>query len=401
MNKTIIKSVVVRVSIACMLLVSLTLQAQENTTGQKEDDSFLTSQYNAEKAFKPFIALETWGTYSIDNGNATTETADRLDVSLRRFRFGASGLPYSWLSYSFQLHADRLGEDNYAFTKGRYSGVGIWNAFLTAKLLKESELLNLQAGYYWAAISRQFNTSPWAVVSFDKTRAGWFLRSFVTGVGNGIESGIGLGGLKNFENIGISYRIGTFEPGAYATKGNAGRLYTGRVMINIGEPEQKKYAYMLSGNQWNKSTGVTLGFGASTQNNGKLSDTTIWNNSMAYGADILINYKGLSIDGEYYLMKRTAENVADFDGSQYHVQIGYNIPVKKTFVEPCFTYEKYEGEGNKALFKQIGNDVTYDIGVNWYLDGQKIELSLHYVMQEGSISDALGDYIGTAFQIKL
>ena len=401
MKRTMMKSIVVRGSIAFMLLVSLTVKAQEQTSETKEDDRFLISKYNAEKAFKPFIALETWGTYSIDNGNATVETADRFDVSLRRFRFGTSGSPYSWLSYSFQLHADRLGEDNYAFTKGNYGGIDIWNAYLTAKLLKESELLNLQAGYYWAAISRQYNTSPWAIGTFDKTRAGFYLRSFMTGKGNGIESGIGLGGLKNFDNFGISYRIGTYEPSAYAIRANSGRLYTGRVMFSIGDPEQKKYKYMLSGNHWGKRTGITIGLGVSSQNNGKLTDTTAWDNSMAYGADILINYKGLHIDGEFYLMKRTADNVDDFDGSEFHLQVGYNIPVEKTFVEPSFTYEKYEGEGNKSLFKQIGDDVTYDIGVNWYLDGQKIKLSLHYVMQEGSISDALGDYIGTAFQIKL
>jgi hypothetical protein len=401
MKRTMILSIVVRGSIVSMLLLSLTVKAQDKTVETKNEDSFLTSQYNAEKAFKPFIALETWGTYNLDNGNATTETANRFDVSLRRFRFGASGTPYSWLSYTFQLHADRLGEDNNAFTKGSYGGIDIWNAYMTAKLLKESELLNVHAGYYWAAISRQYNTSPWAVGTFDKTRAGFYLRSFMTGKGNGIESGVGFGGLKNFEKFGISYRIGTYEPAAYVTKENSGRLYTGRLMVSIGDPEQKKYSYMLSGNQWAKRTGVTLGFGASSQNDGKLTDTTTWDNSMAYGADILINYKGLRVDGEYYLMKRTAENVDDFDGREFHVQIGYSIPVKKTFIEPSFTYEKYEGEGNKGLFKQIGDDVTYDIGLNCYLDGQKIKLSLHYVMQEGSISKAIGDYIGTAFQIRL
>jgi hypothetical protein len=384
-----------------MLLVSLTVKAQDKTLEMKSVDSFLTSQYDAEKAFKPFIALETWGTYNLDNGNATTVTANRFDVSFRRFRFGASGTPYSWLSYTFQLHADRLGEDNFAFTKGSYGGIDIWNAYMTAKLLKESELLNVHAGYYWAAISRQYNTSPWAVSSFDKTRAGFYLRSFMTGKGNGIESGVGLGGLKNFEKFGISYRIGTYEPAAYIIKENSGRLYTGRLMVSIGEPEQQKYSYMLSGNQWGKRTGVTLGFGASTQNSGKLTDTTSWDNSMAYGADILINYKGLRIDGEYYFMKRTAKNVDDFDGSEFHIQNAYSIPLKKTFIEPSFTYEKYEGTGNKALFKQIGDDETYDIGVNWYLDGQKIKLSLHYILQEGSISEAIGDYIGTAFQIRL
>ena len=386
--------------IVLSLLIFQKVKAQENTIESKEEESFLTLKYNEKKAFKPNIALEIWGTYNLHNKN-TDEKNNRFDVSLRRFRFGASGSPYSWLSYSFQFHADRLGEDNYAFTKGSYGGIDIWNAYITVKLLKESELLNVHAGYYWAAIGRQFNTSPWAVGSFDKTRAGWFLRSFITGKGNGIESGVGVGGLINFNNFGISYRVGTYEPKAYATDENSSRLYTGRVMFSFGIPEQKKYSYMLSGNQWGKRTGVTVGLGISNQNNGKLTDTIIWKNSMAYGTDVLINFKGLRIDGEYYLMKRTAKKMDDFDGSEFHVQAGYDIPLKNTFLEPSFTYEKYLGKGNTTLFKYIGDDVTYDMGINWYLTEQKVKLSLHYVMQEGSISAALGDFLGMAFQIKI
>lgn len=395
------RSIIVGGSIAYLLLTTLHANAQEETHEMNNSMSFLNPRYDAEKAFKPYIAMETWGTYSIANSNTATEIANRFDVSLRRFRFGASGSPYYWLQYSFQFHADRLSEDSYAFTKGSYAGIDIWNAYITAKLLKESEFLNVHAGYYWAAISRQFNTSPWAISSFDKTRAGWYLRSFTTGKGNGIESGIGLGGLKNFKRFGIGYRIGSYEPASYATKGSASRLWTTRLMLSLGDAEQLKYGYMLSGNQWNKRTGITFGFGAATQSHGKLTDTTTWSNSSAYGADVLINYKNLQISGEYFLMNRTAAGSADFRGKEYNATIGYNIPLKKTLLEPTVTYEKYEGEGNKLLFKQIGDDVTYDVGVNWYIDGKKAKLSLHYIIQEGSISNALGDYIGSAIQIKL
>lgn len=387
--------------ITLALTASFQAMAQEASNEQQEGNNISISQCNANKVYQPFLALETWATYNISGNNSTTENHDRLDISLRRLRFGASGQPYSWLKYSFHMHADRLGEDSYAHTKGSYGGIGIWNAYITAQLLPQSHLIYLHAGYYWAAISRQFNTSPWAVNSFDKTRAAWFLRSFVTGKSNGIESGIGLGGLKNFEKFGISYRVGTYEPNAYNNPENSDRLYTGRLMFTFGTPEQKTYKYMLSGNQWGKRNGVTIGLGGSSQHNGKLTDTTTWDNSMAYGADILINYKGLSIDGEYYLMKRNAQKAPDFEGNQHHVSVRYNIAVKQTFIEPSFTYEKYKGEGNKALFKQIGNDETFDVGINWYLNGQRIKISLHYVMQVVSISDPLGNYIGTALQIKL
>ncbi len=102
----------------------------------------------------------------------------------------------------------------------------IWNAYVTAKVLRKSDLLNIHAGYYWAAITRQFNTSPWAVSGFDKTRACWYLRSFTTGKGNGIESGVGLGGLQNWKGFGISYRLGVYEPEAFACADKSSRLVT-------------------------------------------------------------------------------------------------------------------------------------------------------------------------------
>jgi hypothetical protein len=286
--------------------------------------------------------------------------------------------------------------------KVRMGGIDIWNAYITAKLSKNSELLNLHAGYFWAAISRQYNTSPWAVGSFDKTRSGWYLRYFMTGKGNGIESGLALGGLKNFDNFGISYRVGRYEPAAFESSQHASRLYTGRVMLSFGDPEEKSYKYMLSGNQWTKRNGVTLGFGASTQADGVVNDTTYFSSNAAYGADILINYGGLRIDAECYKMKRKADGFDDWDGTEWHVYAGYTfLYKKKRFIEPAVCYEKCKGEGEKALFKYVGDDYTLDIGINYYLNKSNLKLALHYVMQDGSMSSNVGDYLGLACQFKL
>ncbi len=356
---------------------------------------------NKEKLFKPYFAIETWATYSTGEEKGGVEYDDRADITFRRFRFGGSGNPISWLKYSFQFNADRLGQDSYSSIKGSYGGVSIWNAYITAKLLKNSQLLNLHAGYFWAAISREFNTSPWAVASYDKTRSAWFLRSFVTGKGNGIESGIGLGGIKNFNNFGISYRIGTYETAKYANKENASRLYTGRFMFSFGDPEQTKYKYMLSGNSWKKRKGVTIGFGGSTQSDGYLSENTYFDKSTAYGGDIAFDYSGIRIDAEYFKMKRTMDGVDDFDGTEYHLRLAYNFIAGNKYLEPTITYDKFEGEGNSSLFNHIGDDYTYDVGINWYVSKSNLKLSLHYVIQDGSASARVGDYLGVACQFKL
>ena len=400
MKRKITSPNIVRVIIICMLHITLILKAQETTKAE----SAVSAQFfevNKEKMFNPVVALESWVTYSMGEVKNSSEYANRTDVSFRRFRFGASGTPYSWLKYNFQLYLDRLGEDAFASTKGSYGNIGIWNANITAKLIKESELLNIETGYFWAAISREYNTSPWAVGAFDKTRACWYMRNFITGTGNGIVSGIALGGLKYFNKFGISYRIGTYEPDLYQSKEFASRLYTGRIMFSFGDPEETVYKYMLSGNQWGKRKGITIGIGASTQSDGKLSDTTFFDMSNAYGADILINYEGLHIDGEYFMFDRKAIGTENFNGIEYHIRAGYSLVVAGKYIEPVITYEKYKGEGAKSLYKYIGDDYTYDLGINWYMNKDKLKLALHYVIQSGSTSPNTGDYIGLACQIRL
>lgn len=346
--------------------------------------------------FKPIVAFQTYATFSMIDAQTGTDKANQTDVEFRRIRFGASGAPYKRLKYNFQLHFDRLGESVYSFAKGNYGGVKVWNAYLSYQLLNQNALLNLHLGYFWAATSREYNTSPWAIGSFDKVRATWYLRHFMSGKGNGIESGVGLGGLKNFDHWGMNYRIGTYETDAYSSISFSNRLYTARVAFSIGELEQKKYKYMLSGNQWGKRNGITLGFGGSTQKNGMLDSNSslFFKKSLTYGADILFDYKGFRFDAEYFLLKREVQNSESFHGSEWHIRAGYLIPVKGKLIEPSITYDYYEGNGNRLVYKYIGDDCTLDIGVNYYLNKDKLKLSAHYMMQNGTVNSNTGDLLG-------
>ncbi|MCW3807985.1 porin [Plebeiibacterium marinum] len=387
----------------CMFFTLFAFVSNKNVVAQTKADGITSSllEINKKGLFKPIVGIELWETYSMGEEKGGIKYDNRSDVYFRRLRFGGSGSPYSWLKYHFQLQIDRLGEDSYASTKGSYTGIGLWDAYITARIFKDSELLNFHAGYYWAAISREYNTSAWSMGSFDRNRANWYMRTFMTGKGNGIESGLGFGGLKNFKGFGFAYRVGTFEPKAYSSAEISSRLYTAHLLLSFGEPEQKAYKYRLSGNHWRKRKGLTLGFGGAKQNKGQLSDGVSFNKSQAYGADLLFNYAGLRIDGEYFKFSRKATALSDYDGTEWHLRVGYSFLVSGKYLEPVLTYDSYEGKGEKALFNHIGDDNTLDVGINWYLNKDKLKVSLHYLVQEGSASANIGDYLGVGCQFRL
>lgn len=388
---------VILTSFLWMMLVR-TMKAEEV---EQDNEAPALFELNQDKMFKPVVALETWATYSSGEKNGEGLCDERTDVYFRRFRFGATGQPYPFLKYSFVLHSDRVGEDIFASTKGSYKGVGLLYAYTTLKLLKNSDALNLHLGHFWAGVSRDFITSSWSVSGLDRFYSTYYQRYFIAGTGNGITSGVALGGVQNFDNMGISYRVGVYEPDAYLSAEHSSRLYTGRAMWTIGDPEQTNYKYLLSGNQWCNRRGVTLGVGASTQQDGVVSDSLLFDHSSSYGADVLFNYDGLAVQCEYYMMQRCATDYNTFEGSMFNIRMSYNIKVKSTFVEPIISYDTYQGTGDKALFRLVGDDSTVDLGVNWYLNKDKLKLALHYVMQEGSAACNIGDYLGAVFQFKL
>lgn len=382
-----------------LLLLSIISPTVVQSQSEK-NNTFTFTEFQKDKAFQPVVAVESWLTYTMNAGNEDADYTNRASASFHRLRFGAKGSPYSWLSYAIEFSLDRLGEDPYSAVRGSYNGLDIWKALVTAKLSK-NDLLHLHAGYYWAAISLDYTTSPWAVSSFDKPRSDWYLRNFMTGKGNGIETGIGLGGLKNFDGFGINYQLGAFAPSAFHGTEHANPLLTGRVMFSFGDPEQKTYKIRHSGNHWNSRNSLTIGFGGATIGEVDNGSNIAFDRANAYGADISATKGGFKVEAEYYKMNREYSGSPDFEGTEWFVRLGYNIPFKGTFVEPSVSYDHYEGEGESSLFRFIGDDATFDAGVNWYLNRDKLKLSLHYLNQHGSISENLGDFIGMALQVRL
>ncbi len=341
---------------------------------------------------EPIAIAEIWSTYSYGESMNNETYANQYDIHFRRLRFGAKGKANKWLKYSFLIDADRLGENKFASTKNKYQGVGLWCAMMSVKLSKTSNLMNLHTGYYNIAVSRESYTAFKTLGTLDKVQPDWYLRQFITGKGNGIETGIGLAGDKYFDKFGFSYRTSIFIPESYHSATNNSLLCTYRVMASIGDNSSKTHSYLIKNQNWKNQKQIEFGVGGSYQHNGYLNDSLTFKKSGSFGSDILLHYHNFIIDGSYYRLFREANYIPDFSAFIWHVRSSYNFMLFQEHLEFCLSYQEYSGNGNKVLYKYIGGDLTIDSGFNWYVNNEKVKIALHYINQSGDASMNVGDY---------
>ena len=381
------------IACACFSFIS-GAQAQESHW-MKPDSLF--------KFVQPTAQMQLWATYSmgekaqkVDNG-PLEPVQDRLGFLIRRARFGFKGRPYKKLTYALSVQYDNLGKDKYSAVRGgtNTGTLGILDAYLTWQLTN-NELLFVTTGYFQPQISRECITGDLLVNSLDKSPSQTYIRQHIDGKNYGRVVGLNLGGLKRNGSITLGYNVGIFNNNSTAT--DAGPETSGyywspltveRVTLTIGDPESKNYSINYDANNYySKRKGITLGGYASQQGR-----TDIFNSNTAMGFDVLLNYKGLNLDGEWSLLERRTE-AGNYSSQTGHVRAGYNfIVAKKYFLEPMFMAMAFDGDEGGQF---SGSDHQFDVGVNWYLNKKSCKLSAHYLWQEGSGDNGYTD--GVTFQ---
>ena len=222
------------------------------------------------------------------------------------------------------------------------------------------------------------------------------------GKGNGIENGILLSENKNNKKTGFEYRFGVFEPAAFSSNMLINRIYTTRLSITTGNlNSENKYCTIISRNPkiWEKS--LTIGFGASFQSKGSTSALTEFKNSKSFGSDILLNIYNFWIDSEYYFFTRSGYENTIFNGKEWHIKSGYNLPLKNFMIEATFSYDRFFGRGNNQLYRYIGLDETADVGMNFFANNEKIRYALHYLYKNHQTENVRGNFMIASFTFKL
>ena len=355
------------------------------------------------KFVQPTASMQLWATYSMDEKTQKMDNGplepveDRLGFMVRRARFGFKGSPYKKISYVLTVQYDNLAKDRFSAARGGTNSgtLGILDGYLTWQLTN-NQLLFATVGYFQPQISRECITGDLLVNSLDKSPSQTYIRQHITGKNYGRVGGLNLGGMKSSGILTWVYNAGVYSNNSTGGDGmteTTGYLWSPltveRATVTIGDPESAKYAINYGANNYyNKRKGITIGAYASQQGR-----TDIFNSNTALGFDMLLNYGGLNLDGEWSLLDRHTES-GNFSAQSGHIRAGYNFIIgQKYFIEPMAMAMSYRGDEGGQF---SGTDHQYDVGVNWYLNKKNCKLSAHYCWQEGAGDNGYTD--GVTFQ---
>lgn len=399
-----------------VFVMAVSLQAQEKKiTEETVPVKEMWLRKKEDFKFDIRMMVQLWTLYTMDQEIYNAETGgyegvdDRFNTNLRRARLIMRGQPYPRLKYSLVLFYDLAGRDLLSASVGGNNpaqpNFGVWDGFFQYQLSKGSQSAWLTGGWFRPQMQRESITSGWSVNSFEKSMSQNYLRRHLVGTGPGRAAGLNIGGLLQGEKIGLNYNLGVFNPLTTSPLGRTvgqefAPLIAGRAVLYLGDPELTKYKIGYETNFYNKRKGVSLDFNASYQ-----GQTDLFEESVAFGPGMLLNWGPLNLDGEWMFMTRSgtrttgeeASRSFDYSSNTGHLRVGYNITVGKYMLEPVFMVMQFNG--GEAAAEQAdasavgafsGSEQTYDAGVNFYLDRRNLKLMLHYTWRDGD-PGAAGD----------
>lgn len=348
-----------------------------------------------------FWGLQSWGEQLYEPSTKRYQPVDaRLNVQVRRARFGFRAQPVENLRFTAIAAFDGLGRDAFSGTAGASNdlvpaSVGILDAFMEWRLLPGKESLHLTAGYFRPQFSRESITTAWVLPSIEKSMSQNYIRRHLSGNGLGRTYGVNVGGLlrKKESLLGLSYNLGLFTPQHTGPGGNSAGisfspLWVGRIAFDLGDPESERYKISYDHNFYGRRNGLTLAVNGAWQ-----GPTDAFRSNTAWGADLLFNWKDLNLDAEFnYLQRKDAHIPSARTHSQTgHIRGSYNLEAgKKVFLEPTFMVMYFDGPMSAngqidaaRLKSSAGREKTFDLGLNWHLQPKKLKLMLHYTWRWG------------------
>lgn len=352
---------------------------------------------------------QLWGAITPSTDNSP-DTDPRIDLYLKRGRFGFKGQAMPGLSYNTVIAFDNVGKDPYGgtstgsgqdLTAGRFV---VMDAYMAYEL--DSNLAVMTMGYFRPQTSREFTSSFAGVSSLDFSLVYSYYREHLTPRPSGRETGMNLGGQWAMPGLfGVQYEVGGFDMIQEKAKTNANLrghrtwspLWTGRLALTVGDMENSKYASKKATQYFGKRTGLSIGgYGSYQGMTDKLYDTTAATSSapmklsyaggfkknITYGGDLIANWKGLSLSGELSMLQRDT-GAGSYTDKVWYGRAAYAVTFDSIgSFEPVFLYSQFEGDKMSAQ-NPNGEETQMDFGVNYYPTVKGIRVGLHYIYADG------------------
>ena len=391
-------------SITLLLLFAISigkLGAQENAPD------------HAKIKLEPVFSLQLWSTFThgeqlYDRATDNFENVDnRINFQLRRSRIGIKGSWGTRTSFNLIGAADLVGRDGLSGTEaGANNGPSpffrLWSAALQFRASPKTDWANITLGYFSPRIGRESMTPHRESPSMEKAWSQNYLRRHLVGTGPGRAVGINIGGRADLgQKLSVGYDAGVFNAAMSAFDGGsqgriASPLLTARVHVTVGDAEKPFYKKGYKVDYSGERSGITIGAAVAWQDR-----SNDWTQSGTFTIDLLANYGGWSLDGDWSFMKRTPSTSSLMANSQTgYLRLANSFRIRNgQHIQPSVTQVWFLGE-TEFLSQTLaynasmpsGSERITELAVNWLLN-RNLKISLAYTMRSadaGEVGEELG-----------
>ncbi len=352
----------------------------------------------------PYLMIQSWGIYSHHTGQYDTSSTSYRTLPptwsflLRRGRIGLKAQSGERLSSNVSLAFDQIGHGASLAPKGPAAPatpeIVLWDAQFQYQLFSRQEWAFVTTGFFRPQMGRENITSGFLVPSFEKALSQLYLRRHLTNTNHGRAPGLNVGGLFSPKSGWmVGYQVGAFSPAKYGGFSShsdpSSPLLLGRVVLNLGDPEQENYRLNYQVQYFGRRQGISLAIAGATQ--GK---TAAFSQAQTLGVDMLANYGRFSLDGEWNWMWKQSDVFspsAPLLNETGYLRLAMVFPVQQSWLEASVMYSVFRGPASETLAREVaafaGEESAIDLGLNWYLMDRKIKWGLHYTWQSGVPGD--------------
>ncbi len=345
------------------------------------------------------LYIQWWNVLSLRFAGA--EAPPRYDMFIRRGRLGTTGRITPRLFYNATFAYDGVGKDSLS------AAAGVPNAednttffprdvFITYSL---HPLVNITTGYFRPRAGKESFYSSSFVISQEKSWASFQPRFHLVGRGIGRETGVNIGGLKNWNRFGLLYDLGIFDcnhPRIVGDNTIWTPLLTGRIVAFIGDPEITEYTLTFVQSGYGQRKGLSLG-----ANIGYQSRTQLFYNNALTGIDAQLNYGPLDLIFEYNWLYR--ENLRNGDPTlpttdqMLTLKVAWNFLFdNQTILQAVWMYSDeradYQFANRQNPFTGAATQHVWEVGINYLLRRDRLKLGLHYFQGRKESAPLQPDY---------